>query len=85
MLFWEVKPEYDGTIVTKTDRKGQQTVRRSLIGNELYTDKELKRLMNSAALWGNRVKDDTIIFDGVDIKKGNTFWSFGVRFKCKEA
>ena len=83
MKFYKVKPEFDGVGVYKVRRYGQIYLANSLIGNELYTEKELHKLLCGATLNGRGVKDDTIIFDTVEISKRNTFWNFGCRFECR--
>lgn len=82
MKYYRVKKAFDGVKITKTDRNGKQRIFRQLIGNELYTASELHRLFVGATI---HARDDSILFDVVDIPKSKIFWNFGVRFEIKGA
>jgi len=66
MKFYKVKNQSDNV----PHRKG------FLVGNELYTEKELNKL----SLSSNFIEEN---FDSVEINKFKTFWMFGARFEIK--
>lgn len=83
MLYYRVKPEFDNTQVLK--RKGKALVCDGsiLVGNELYTEKELARLTQRAVFRGNGCKDNKAPFEAVNISKRRVYWFFGARFESK--
>ncbi len=81
MKYYKVRKQYDNTQVTKCNRSGKIIIDRFLVGNELYTPAEFRKLTRGATFRGNGVKDDTVIFDLVEVNKNNTFWFFGARFR----
>ena len=84
MIYYKVKPEFDNVVVSKNYD--------FLVGNELYTGKEIQKLEK---LYANRRnyskvekeldgKEKVIfysMFDLVEISKRRVFWSFGARFE----
>lgn len=79
MKYYRVLPKFDGVQVLKMKRHGL-TVDRELVRNELYTDAELKKLLNGADLRGRGVRDGVQVFEAVDVPKTETYWMFGARF-----
>ena len=73
MKYYRVKSEYDNVTRYKLNRRGARVPDSILVGNELYTPCEYKRLATCPA-W----------FDVVNIPKNRTFFSFGARFEMKE-
>lgn len=72
MKYYRVKPEYDNVTRYKLNRCGACVPDSIIVGNELYTPCEYKRLAMCPA-W----------FDVVEIPKNRTFFSFGARFEMK--
>lgn len=81
MKYYKVKPEYADTQVTKIDRYGRIKIDRYLVANELYTPYEFHRMNIGATYRKAGIKDDTVIFDIVEINKNTTYWFFGARFE----
>ena len=77
MKYYKVRKEYDQTQVLKTGRHGLK-IDRVLVGNELYTPEELKKLLNGATLRG--IRDNEIVFDPVEVNRNDTYTFFGARF-----
>lgn len=80
MIYYRVNPEYDNTTYTRTDKRtGRRMYHGFLIGNELYTEKELENMRKDGVndLWERK-------FEKVEIKKSRVYWSFGARFEMKE-
>lgn len=71
MTFYKVKPEADQTRVYVAHKYSG-----FLIGNELFTEKELSRKN-----WTWLI--DRNVFDVVNVSKRKTYWSFGARFAVK--
>lgn len=84
MRYFRVKSEYDNMQVLCNGR-----YRGILIGRELYTEKEFLREFPSGTEfrgYGYVIKPDISgnlpgIFDQVDIRKNDTYWCFGARFR----
>ena len=84
MIYYKVKPEFDNVVVSKNFD--------FLVGNELYTTKEIRKLEKLYANRRNyagaekelenkeRVKFYSM-FDLVTISKQRVYWSFGARFE----
>ena len=71
MLYYKVKPEADGeTRFVRNPKRHVIVADSSLIGNELYTPGEFKKLAN---------RRDRFI--PTEIPKTETFFSFGARFE----
>lgn len=75
MKYYKVKKEYDNL-----QRYNGKTVNFDgiWIANELYTEKELKKLVNSG------VYINLKYFDVIEISKNKTYWFFGSRFSFAE-
>ena len=71
MKYYKVKPEYDNKTRYKWNSRRQGAPAGILVGNELYTPAEFKRLANCPA-W----------FEEVEIKKTETYICFGARFEA---
>ena len=70
MLYYRIKPEYDNArLLNRTTRAFD----RVLVGNELYTEKEWKRLVL-------RYRVSEIVCEPVQISKRKVYISFGARF-----
>lgn len=67
MLYYRVKPEFDNHVYNNNFD--------FLVGNELYTEKELTR---KKILFGRGVTFN--MFEQVTIPKNKTFFFFGARF-----
>lgn len=88
MKYYRVKPEYDNMQVLRNGR-----YRGILIGKELYTEKEFQREFSSSTAFRGYGYGATLnpatpenclqFFDKVEIKKTDTYWSFGARFQCR--
>ena len=74
MTYYRVKAECDNRIkyvyVGKSNRVKQDGI---LVGNELYTPAERKRIANAY-----------VYFDKVDVSPRKTYWFFGARFAESE-
>ena len=71
MLYYRVKPEYDNKKRYRWNDHGQGVADGSiLVGNELYTPGEFRKIANSPA-W----------FDKIQINKNKTYFFFGARFE----
>ena len=66
MTFYRVKKKFDNHCKNPKIHNGD-----ILVGNELYTEKERKKL--------KYVSDEA--FDIVEIPKNRTYWFFGARFQ----
>ena len=68
MKYYKVKQEYDNTkrVVLKN---GKKVIDGILVGTELYTPAEKKRILNN---------DDC--FELVEVSKKQIYWFFGARF-----
>lgn len=76
MLYWRVLPEFDNFPLAK----------RTLIGNELITDAEAKKLSVTHVLTPEEVNRCMPIFaDRVEISKRQVYWMFGARFANHDA
>ena len=75
MIFYKVKPAFDNWRYSKNFD--------ILIGNELYTEKELEKLKQKYFHCYSTVYNFDKIFDKVEIKKNKTHWFFGARFENK--
>lgn len=73
MLYYRVKPEYDNKQRYTWNNHRQGVPNGILIGNELYTPGEYKKIANCPA-W----------FTPVQIPKNKTYWCFGARFANRE-
>lgn len=84
MVYYRVKPEFDNVVISKKFD--------FLVGNELYTGKEIQKLEKLYANRRNYSKvekelDDKeraifySMFDLVEISKRRIYWSFGARFE----
>lgn len=82
MKYYKVKPQFDNAQILKTTGRGYYKIYGFLVGNELYTPAELKKLLNGATFRGCGIKDDTIIFDEIEISKNKTYFFFGARFEA---
>ena len=80
MKYYRVFKKFDGVQILKTNRWGRLYVDRELIGNELYTPAELRKILNGATLRGPGVGNCTQVFEPVEIKKTEIYWFFGARF-----
>lgn len=73
MLYYRVKPEYDGyskfEYVGNTYKVKSDSV---LVGEELYTPAERKKIANADKF-----------FEEVNISQRKTYWFFGARFEDK--
>lgn len=72
MRYYKVKEKFDGVRIIRHKRSHWY----SLIGNELYTPAEFKKL-------NDRCPIDNMIdryFDEVELNKFRTYWVFGARF-----
>ena len=81
MRYYKVSPRFDGVQVWKMGRVALH-IDRELVGGELYTPAELRRLNNGATYRG--VRDDEVIFTPVEVPKNRTYWFFGARFASEE-
>ena len=76
MTYYRVKPEYDNTRYTRTDKRtGRTTWGGFLIANELYTLRELERMAENGCKRLEPYK-----FEPVEISKRRVYWCFGARF-----
>ena len=71
MIYYRVKPEHDNKRVLC--KQGKSYVRLALIGNELFTQKELNNLHLTHEVMTNYC-------DVVNVNRNNTYYSFGARF-----
>lgn len=70
MTYYRVKPQYDNKTRYTWNNHGQGVANSILIGRELYTPREYKRLANCPD-W----------FEQVQIPKSKIYFSFGARFE----
>jgi hypothetical protein len=82
MKYYKVKPEYDNTALHKHDKRYSDNLRMYagfLIGNELFTEKELERMKKDGIcdLWDRK-------FTIVEIPKSRVYFMFGARFESKD-
>lgn len=80
MKYYRVKTESDNHRIMKKDKNGYLYFDGILIGGELYTEKEYKKLLSS--VYG--ITENNNIFEEVHINKNNTHFFFGARFENKE-
>ena len=84
MVYYKVKPEFDNVVISKNFD--------FLVGNELYTGKEIQKLEKMYANRRNysKVKKEldekervkfSSMFDLVEVSKRDIYWSFGARFE----
>lgn len=79
MKYYRVLPEYDNVEIWKTDERTCKNLFYTiLVGNELYTKRELDKLLSGATI--HRVKKGVQIFEEVNISKNRTYRAFGARF-----
>lgn len=69
MLYYKVKPQYDNKVRYTWNNHRQGVPNGILIGNELYTPGEFKKIANCPE-W----------FEKVEISKKCVYWFFGARF-----
>jgi hypothetical protein len=70
MIYYRVKPEYDGRTIYKRSKQGDCYIPSGyFVGNELFTPKERKEIT---------AKD--FLFDRVEISRKRIGWLFGARF-----
>lgn len=72
MLYYKVKPKYDNKTRYTWNNHRQGIPNGILIGNELYTPGEFKKIANCPE-W----------FETVEISKKSVYWFFGARFSGK--
>lgn len=77
MKYYRVKKECDNHRLLKKDRNGYLHFDGFLIGDELYTEKEYKKLLSSVEC----LSENNNIFEMVYINKNNTYFCFGARFE----
>lgn len=80
MTYYRVNSAFDNVQIIK-NRK----ISGFLVANELYTEKELEKLLNGARLRGHGIKATSQAFEKVEINKNKTYWFFGARFESAEA
>ena len=84
MKYYQVLQKFDGLQVLRwSDRAGGRVVYRELIARELYTKKELARLLAGADFRtrpGLYLTGGEQVFQEVTIPKNKTYWMFGARF-----
>ena len=84
MIYYKVKPEFDNVVVSKNFD--------FLIGNELFTANEFKKIERAYANRYNytgieRERKDNerskflLMFEPIEISKRRTYFSFGARFE----
>ena len=77
MLYYKVKPEYDNALYFN----------KTLIRNELYTDKELRRWLLTPTKTKKRITEEqyikfrTTVFKEINVSTSNVYTSFGCRFE----
>lgn len=80
MIYYKVNPKKDQTPVYRV--KGKQLINDGyiLVGNELYTGKELTKM------FGNRMIKETFedTFEKVNVSKKKVYWFFGARFEMEK-
>lgn len=82
MKYYKVTKAGGGVDVFKWSDKARALVFfRQLVQDELYTKKELDRLLSGADI---RAKSGSVLFVPVDLPKTKIYWSFGVRFPFHE-
>lgn len=79
MKYFKVKPKYDQTKLYKR-KNGKVTYAGFLIGDELYTEKELKKLLSNCIFLNAKNR----CFEPVEVNKNNIYWFFGARFEKME-
>lgn len=93
MTYYRVKLEYDNAVVVKQHRVNNFTYtyknNRFLVGGELLTERELKRLYPESykyVISENRARCTPIeeVFEPYIISKNKTYWFFGARFPMLE-
>lgn len=82
MKFYRVKPKADQLQVWKVDEKRNRLICDGyvLVGNELYTEKELTKMFATRMI--KATFEDT--FEEISISKRNTYWFFGCRFENEQ-
>ena len=78
MTYYRVKPEHDNTQLYRIGKSGHWERQGFLVGNELYTAKELERY---EIMQCRRIKPE--MFEQVEISKRKIYWFFGARFAAK--
>ena len=78
MLYYRVKPEFNGKRRWKENSRGEVVCDGEYIAHELYTVKELSYHRLSLIAWEK-------MFEPVHISKKKTYWSFGCRFALDDA
>lgn len=70
MLYYRVKAEHDGYPRYRYEKSGQIVVDGNLVGEELYTPAERKKIANNDRF-----------FEKVHISRRKIYWFFGARFE----
>lgn len=79
MLYFKVKTKYDNTTLTRIDKRNNKPMYYGfLVGNELYTIKEIEHMKKYGVCGLYDIK-----FDLVEIPKNKTYFLFGARFEIK--
>lgn len=73
MKYYRVKKEYDNKTKYTWNNHGQGVSNGILIGNELYTPREYKKIANYHG-W----------FEEIEIPKSQIYFSFGARFQIEK-
>lgn len=75
MKYYKVKKEYDNWSIYKYNKNNKLVYSGFLVGNELKTPAEYKKLIET-------IKNFNVskAFDIVEVNKNKTFWFFGARF-----
>lgn len=85
MLYYKVLPKGDGVQVRKFNWiKHVFEIKTELVENELYTEKELARLLAGADLIDRQKHEPGVILEPVEIPKNKIYWFFGCRFQMDD-
>lgn len=79
MQYYKVKADYDNIRLYRCEA-GKYKYIRFLIGGELYTEKELEKVLKNCTFLNAKNR----CFDLVEISKKSIYWLFGARFENKE-
>lgn len=81
MTYYRVREKCDNAEVWKRSPRGWvfETI---LVGNELFTEREYERMKGKFAIRGFR--DDSAVFEIVQVSPKNTYIMFGARFECRD-
>ena len=80
MKYFKVRPQYDNHPIFK--RRGNMlTPADFLIGNELYTEREMEKLFKTHMIGINHAR----VFEEIHIPKTRTYTMFGARFQIGTA